>query len=170
MANFNIKEYDQVDDRIKKFYEGNPDGRITTSVIFQDGDRTMVKAYIYINKEDQENKIPKATGIAEEIRVMEKSLSKAGGEYEAVNFSSWTENCETSAIGRGLANMGLSGKKRPSRQEMEKVNRYSEGQRMATVGQISYLKSLGYKGLEQFAPEKLTFEEASDEITRLKVE
>jgi hypothetical protein len=33
------------------------------------------------------------------------------------------ENCETSAIGRALANAGFSGNKRTSREEMEKVAR-----------------------------------------------
>lgn len=125
MSKFNLNDYDQVEDRIKKFYEDHTDGRITTEVIYEDGERTMIEAYIYLNKEDQINKCPKSTGIAEEIRIMNKSISKSGMEYEEVNFSSWTENCETSAIGRALANMNISGNKRPSRQEMEKVERYS---------------------------------------------
>ena len=39
------------------------------------------------------------------------------------NKTSALENCETSAIGRALANMNLSGNKRTSREEMEKVAR-----------------------------------------------
>jgi len=35
-------------------------------------------------------------------------------------------NCETSAIGRTLANMGLSGNKRASREEMQKVERVTQ--------------------------------------------
>jgi hypothetical protein len=35
-------------------------------------------------------------------------------------------NCETSAIGRALANMGLSGNKRASREEMQKVERVAQ--------------------------------------------
>jgi len=132
MAKFNLNEYDQVEDRIKKFYELHEDGRITTEVIYEDGDRTMIEAYIYINKDDQINKCPKATGIAEEIRIMNKSISKSGMEYEEVNYSSWTENCETSAIGRALANMNISGNKRPSRQEMEKVQRYQNNNSVAS--------------------------------------
>jgi hypothetical protein len=43
------------------------------------------------------------------------------------NKSSWWENCETSAIGRALANMGMSiSKQRPSREEMAKVQRYED--------------------------------------------
>lgn len=124
MGKFNLSEYDDVAKRIKDFYTKNIDGRITTKVLFQDGNRTMIKAFVYICTEDQKDKCPKATGIAEEER-MGKQKTVNGSEYEPVNFSSWTENCETSAIGRALANMNMSGNKRPSRQEMEKVQRYS---------------------------------------------
>jgi hypothetical protein len=40
-----------------------------------------------------------------------------------VNQTSHLENCETSAIGRALANITIHGDKRPSREEMEKVQR-----------------------------------------------
>jgi hypothetical protein len=56
-----------------------------------------------------------ATGWAEEIR----------GQGN-VNKTSHLENCETGAVGRALANAGLSGSdfsKRPSREEMQKVVR-----------------------------------------------
>jgi hypothetical protein len=55
------------------------------------------------------------TGYAEEVR-------GAGN----VNRTSHVENCETSAIGRALANCGMAGSdmsKRPSREEMSKVQR-----------------------------------------------
>jgi hypothetical protein len=58
-----------------------------------------------------------ATGYAEEVR-------GAGN----VNRTSHVENCETSAVGRALANAGMAGtdvNKRPSREEMEKVERSS---------------------------------------------
>jgi hypothetical protein len=59
------------------------------------------------------------TGYAEEVR-------GAGN----VNRTSHVENCETSAIGRALANCGMAGSdmsKRPSREEMSKVQRTSNG-------------------------------------------
>jgi hypothetical protein len=58
-----------------------------------------------------------ATGYAEEVR-------GAGN----VNRTSHVENCETSAVGRALANAGMAGtdvNKRPSREEMSKVQRQS---------------------------------------------
>jgi hypothetical protein len=60
-----------------------------------------------------------ATGYAEEVR--------GSGN---VNRTSHVENCETSAVGRALANAGYAGSdvnKRPSREEMSKVQRMSQG-------------------------------------------
>ena len=64
-----------------------------------------------------------ATGHAEEVRNMGN-----------VNKTSHVENCETSAIGRALANFpmhnfcGTSSDKRPSREEMQKVERMTTRQ------------------------------------------
>jgi hypothetical protein len=55
----------------------------------------------------------KATGHAFEI----------DGENGMANKTSALENCETSAIGRALANCGYGGDKRVSREEMAKVER-----------------------------------------------
>jgi hypothetical protein len=70
--------------------------------------RYIVKAYLYKTSQDS---IAWATGYAEE------TVSTRG-----VNQTSALENCETSAIGRALANAGYAPKgKRPSREEMSKV-------------------------------------------------
>jgi hypothetical protein len=47
-------------------------------------------------------------------------------QYETVNYTSWTENCEESAIGRALDNAGYASS--PSREEMQKVERASAAQ------------------------------------------
>jgi hypothetical protein len=70
--------------------------------------RYIVKAYLFKNAEDG---VAWATGYAEE------TVTSRG-----VNQTSALENCETSAIGRALANAGYAPKgKRPSREEMTKV-------------------------------------------------
>ncbi len=70
--------------------------------------RYIVKAYLFKNAEDG---VAWATGYAEE------TVTSRG-----VNQTSALENCETSAIGRALANAGYAPKgKRPSREEMSKV-------------------------------------------------
>jgi len=71
----------------------------------------VFEAEVYLNGDES----PKATGYA---------MEKAGQGY--VNKTSHVENCETSAIGRALANMGLHGSKRPSREEMQKASKPAE--------------------------------------------
>jgi hypothetical protein len=71
--------------------------------------RYVIKAYLYRTFLDQ---VAYATGYAEE-----KDTDRG------VNSTSALENCETSAIGRALANAGFAAKgKRPSREEMVKVS------------------------------------------------
>lgn len=116
MANFNLAEYELVETRISKFYSLYEDGRIQTENMSTKEDREkgiwVVKARLYTTQEDQRLGLPKATGYAFEV----------DGGYGA-NKTSALENCETSAIGRALANMALHGSKRASREEMAKVER-----------------------------------------------
>lgn len=109
MARFNLEDYETVEARIKRFYEMHEDGRIITDCVVagQDG-KWLFKAYVYLTSGDQANNLPKATGYASEVE---------GGPQ-----TDWkAELGETSAIGRALANMNLSGNKRASREEMKKV-------------------------------------------------
>jgi hypothetical protein len=116
MAAFNPADYETVEARIRRFYEAHPDGRIITEDLTTPQDRAVstwrVKTTIYLNADDQEKGLAKATGHAFEI----------DGQGMANKTSAW-ENAETSSIGRCLANMNLSGNKRASREEMEKVAR-----------------------------------------------
>lgn len=121
MARFNLQDYETVESRIRKFTELYPDGRIVTEWEnnFEEvnGARTwVVKTTIYLDAGDQANKLPKATGYA----------SETDGTGGANSAGAALENCETSSIGRALANMALSGNKRASREEMEKVERVAQ--------------------------------------------
>jgi len=111
---FNLADYEPVEKRLgykpdaKSFWEDNPNGRIATELEVVEKDRYIVKAYLY---KDSSDVIAWATGYAEE------TVTSRG-----VNQTSALENCETSAIGRALANAGYAPKgKRPSREEMSKV-------------------------------------------------
>lgn len=119
MPKFNLADYETVEARIKKFYDENPDGRITTKLVYdfssEGAKRWVIKSSVYLTAGDQAAKLPKATGYAEET-------DGTGG----ANNGSALENAETSAIGRALANMNLSGNKRASRQEMEKASRIAD--------------------------------------------
>ena len=113
MARFNLDEYDTVESRIKKYWAKFPDGAIRTALVTTEGDRErkqwIVQAFCFAHRDDE---FPIGSGLAFEID------GTAGA-----NQTSALENAETSAIGRCLSAIGLSGNKRPSVTEMEKVNR-----------------------------------------------
>ena len=105
---FNLADYETVEVRLEKFIKDYPDFRISTELEVVEATRYIVKAYLFKAKEDS---VAWATGYAEE------TVTSRG-----VNQTSALENCETSAIGRALANAGYAPKgKRPSREEMSKV-------------------------------------------------
>jgi len=107
---FNLQDYEPVEERLAKFIKDFPDFRIDTELESVSADRYIVKAYLYRTFADG---VAFATGLAEE------TVSAKG-----VNSTSALENCETSAIGRALANAGYAPKgKRASREEMIKVTK-----------------------------------------------
>ena len=105
---FNLADYEPVEVRLEKFIKDYPSFRIATELEVVEATRYIVKAYLF---KDAGDGVAWATGYAEE------TVSSRG-----VNQTSALENCETSAIGRALANAGYAPKgKRPSREEMSKV-------------------------------------------------
>lgn len=110
LMGFNLADYEPVEDRLVKYWAKHPDGRIHTELVPAADKQWVIKASVWRHREDPD---PAATGYAEEV---------IGST--PVNRTSALENCETSAIGRALANMGFAAKgKRPSREEMDKANR-----------------------------------------------
>jgi hypothetical protein len=123
---FNLDDYEPVAARLDRWlhakiagYEASTNDfpRLITRMISQPGaDICVIRAELWLGE------MLISTGYAEEIR-------DTSGK-RTVNSSSHVENCETSAIGRALANCGMAGSdmsKRPSREEMSKVQRTSNG-------------------------------------------
>jgi hypothetical protein len=116
---FNLDDYEPVAARLDRWLRGAIEGykastndypRVLTRMVSEPGaDICVIRAELWLGE------MLIGTGYAEEVR-------GAGN----VNRTSHVENCETSAIGRALANCGMAGSdmtKRPSREEMSKVQR-----------------------------------------------
>lgn len=111
MARFNLEEYATVEERLEKFWADHPNGAVITDIVKHEGDVCIFKALIFFERGAE----LVATGFAEEIR-----------DASPVNKTSFVENAETSSIGRALAACGYQMKKRPSREEMQKVERRNQ--------------------------------------------
>jgi hypothetical protein len=120
MPGFNLQDYEPVEDRLSRFWEEHPNGRIRTEILSSTADSIVMQALIF---RDAADTLAAATGHAQE---------KPGEGM--VNKTSWVENCETSAIGRALANLGYAPKGgRASREEMDKVVRQPAEPKPKTV-------------------------------------
>ncbi len=109
---FNLDDYEPVASRIHRFYADHPNGAIHTEMVFDDGERVVIRATVY---RDLADPMPAGIDYAEEI------LTDRG-----VNSTSRIENCATSAQGRCLAAIGYASSdpaKKASREEMAKVER-----------------------------------------------
>jgi hypothetical protein len=93
IVNIRGKEYETVALRVSKFRQAYPQFSLETEIIHRDSECVVVRAVI----KDDAGRV-RSTGHAEEYR----------GSSQ-INATSATENCETSAIGRALAALGLGG-------------------------------------------------------------
>jgi len=100
------KQYLQVVDRVNLFrYHYGMAYAIDTEILADDGKRVLMVAFV----KDNDGRVV-GKGYAEEIR-----------NVGPVNRTSAIENCETSAIGRALANIGLAGNEYASAFEMGNI-------------------------------------------------
>jgi hypothetical protein len=115
MAHFNLSEYQTVQERVDLFWSRFSEGRFNLELISMTPEQVVFKAEVYLHKDDL---YPATVDFAEE---------RLGSS--PVNKTSFVENCATSALGRAISMLGgeFSPKgKRPSQQEMSKVERLSK--------------------------------------------
>jgi hypothetical protein len=129
---FNLNDYQTVAERLDEALKEHGDMRVITSL--EHTERLDGRPVQYVMKAELWlGTTLVSTGWAEEI---------VGNS--PVNKTSALENCETSAVGRALANFGFQGKNpsatRPSRNEMEKVERV----RRAEQEQVKQAKPLDW--------------------------
>jgi hypothetical protein len=137
---FNLSDYQTVAERLDEALKEHGDMRVITSL--EHTERIDGRPLQYVMKaEIWLGTTLVSTGWAEEI---------VGNS--PVNKTSALENCETSAIGRALANFGFQGKKpaetRPTRNEMEKVERV----RRAEQEQVKQAKPLDWGEPDLLSP------------------
>jgi hypothetical protein len=105
---YDLSSYEPVEERLARFWGEHPAGSVITELVAYSDQQYIVHARVY---RDQADPQPAGTGFAEE---------RVGSS--PVNRTSALENCETSAVGRALANAGYAPKgARPSREEMTKA-------------------------------------------------
>ena len=170
---FDLQNYETVEERLVRWWAAYPNTQIVTTMVHYDGKTVVFRAEGIV-----EGRVI-ASGYAEEVH-----------GSSPVNKTSFVENCETSAIGRMIGNSPLGTKPgaRPSRQEMQKVERQNgnvqAGSALAgivTERQLQYIKKLAKnRGLDDeglfdecqsrfnAVPELLTARQASQLIESWK--
>lgn len=132
MADINLDNYEPVDERIARFKNDHPNFRVVTEE-WHEGEpgatRWIVKASVW---RDAENTgLPDGTGYAFEIDGQGMTQRTAA-----------LETCETSAIGRALANLGYAGNRKVTREEMIKPAVAQFEDRVAAAQSEAELRSI----------------------------
>jgi hypothetical protein len=139
-------DYEPVDSRIHRFWLEHPEGRIHTEIVLINETEIVIKASVYADRDDTR---PVSIDFAQETR-----------NSSPVNKLSFVENCATSAIGRALATYAYSPKgKRPSREEMQKVERGEMNNERKWEDELDLLKAsknlIGLRNLRKDAVKSL---------------
>lgn len=131
MAQFDLSKYQTVQQRIDLFWEKYPNGRFNVDIVSLNESQVVMKAEVWTDKDEE---FPRAVDYAEE------RLSTSG-----VNRTSFIENASTSVLGRAISQLGgnlsPSGLK-PSREEMQKVQRMTENDVYLAMGEYKSVEEL----------------------------
>lgn len=123
-----LDDYEPVVERLAKFWDDHPSGRVWTELVVagtDPGQLVVFRAAVYKALMDD---WPWATGFAHQRLLGEPPTGRYGKANEsAPEWTSPYEVCETSALGRALANAGYATKgKRATREEMGKTESANE--------------------------------------------
>ena len=139
MADIDLQNYEPVDERIARFKTDHPNFRVLTEES-HDGapgeTRWIVKASIW--RDSENTGMPDGTGYAFEIDGRGMTQRTAA-----------LETCETSAIGRALANLGYAGNRKVTREEMIKPAVAQLEDRIAKAKSVEELRSIWVEANEQ---------------------
>lgn len=164
-TNIKGKEYAEVNQRIKAFRMLYPDGFIKTEMLSNDNGVCVFKAIVGFYDEHGVSRML-GNGYAYE---------REGSTF--INSTSYIENCETSAIGRACATLGIGiDTSVASYEEVSNamLNQNRPSERKATPKQIEVLKNADinhqeiYERYGVYSLEQLTMVDASKEISKLK--
>ena len=149
-----LDNYEPVADRISKFWEKYPMGRLHTEIVLINETEIVIKASAFTDRDDPR---PAAIDFAQETRGSSN-----------INKQSFIENCSTSALGRVLATLNFQPKRdgkavRPSREEMTRVtptkqaarNWASEATVLAGLKDVEGLRKLHSEAKSQGASEEM---------------
>jgi len=132
-AKFDIKNYVPVNERLQVFWKehkGEEGTKIETEIMHLDepsvtNRMVVIKASIFVNGE-----------------LVSTGLAKEREGFAGANQTAFLENCETSAVGRALANFGiLVDRSVASREEIQRVQEISD--QHADI--LSQIKTKAYK-------------------------
>jgi len=131
MAYFDISQYQTVQERIDLFWELHPNGRFNLEIVSMTPEQVVIKSEVWTDIAEEK---PRAVDFAEE---------RFGSS--PVNKTSFIENCASSSLGRAISQLGgtLSPKgKKPSAEEMAKVNRINSRDWLAEADALALVYNL----------------------------
>jgi hypothetical protein len=131
MAHFDLSQYQTVQERIDLFWELHPNGRFNLEIVSMTPEQVVIKSEVWTDISEEK---PRAVDFAEE---------RFGSS--PVNKTSFIENCASSSLGRSISQLGgvLSPKgKKPSAEEMAKVNRINNRDWIAEADALALVYNL----------------------------
>jgi hypothetical protein len=131
MAYFDLSQYQTVQERIDLFWQLHPNGRFNLEIVSMTPEQVVIKSEVWTDIAEEK---PRAVDFAEE---------RFGSS--PVNKTSFIENCASSSLGRAISQLGgsLSPKgKKPSAEEMAKVNRINNRDWLAEADALALVYNL----------------------------